>query len=241
MISSILTTGVPGTQLPSTTTSTSTGSATTAGSTSATNPALLSQNFNTFLTLLTTQLKNQDPLSPLDTNQFTQQLVSFSEVEQQINTNTNLQSLISLQQTSQAVAALPLVGSTIQYSSSTGALTKGQASFSYSLPSAATVATLNIVNSAGQTVLTGATDPTAGTHTFNWNGAMSNGNTAPDGIYTLAVSAAGANGQAITPTITSSGTVTGVSIQNNAATFSVEGIPVPMSELVSVQPASASN
>ena len=59
----------------------------------------LAGNFNTFLTLLTTQLQNQDPLDPLDTNQFTQQLVEFASVEQQVNMNTNLQTLISMQQT----------------------------------------------------------------------------------------------------------------------------------------------
>ena len=65
----------------------------------------LAGNFNTFLTLLTTQLQNQDPLDPLDTNQFTQQLVEFASVEQQVDMNTNLQTLISLQQTSEATSA----------------------------------------------------------------------------------------------------------------------------------------
>src|SRR6185437_4592382 len=95
------------------------------------------QNFNTFLTLLTTQLQNQDPLSPMDTNTFTQQLVSFSEVEQQIDTNNNLQSLIQLQTTNESIAALPLVGQQIQYSGATAPLEDGQAQFTYSLPSAA--------------------------------------------------------------------------------------------------------
>src|SRR6266852_7931029 len=95
----------------------------------STTGSTLAGNFQTFLTLLTTQLQNQDPLSPLDTNQFTQQLVSFSEVEQQINTNTNLQSLIAMQNTSQALSALPLVGQTINYSGATAPLANGKASF----------------------------------------------------------------------------------------------------------------
>src|SRR6185295_18957945 len=73
--------------------------------------ATIAQNFDTFLQLLTTQLQNKNPLDPLDTNQFTQQLVEFASVEQQINMNTNLQSLITMQQTSQATSALELVGS----------------------------------------------------------------------------------------------------------------------------------
>src|SRR5208282_1889249 len=82
----------------------------------------LAGNFNTFLQLLTTQLQNQNPLDPLDTNQFTQQLVEFASVEQQINTNTNLQSLINLQQTSEATSALQLVGSTVTISGNAATL-----------------------------------------------------------------------------------------------------------------------
>src|SRR5579863_6368314 len=167
-------TGVPGSQLPTNTAGPSTGSASTTG-TNGSNPAnssaLLSQNFNTFLTLLTTQLQNQDPLSPLDTNQFTQQLVSFSEVEQQINTNTNLQSLISLQQTSQALSALPLVGQTIQYNNATAPLSNGQASFGYTLPANVNQATLVVTDSNGQTqFVESAPSTAAGPQNFVWNG-----------------------------------------------------------------------
>src|SRR5579863_6146055 len=91
-------------------------SATSGSSSSGTSALSFTSNFNTFLTLLTTQLQNQDPLSPMDTNTFTQQLVSFSEVEQQINTNNNLQSLIQLQTANEGISALPLVGQTIDYS-----------------------------------------------------------------------------------------------------------------------------
>src|SRR6267142_4445505 len=73
----------------------------------------LSTNFNTFLTLLTTQLKNQDPLAPMDSNQFTQQLVQFSQVEQQINANKNLESLISLTKNQASVNAVSYLGKTL--------------------------------------------------------------------------------------------------------------------------------
>lgn len=243
-------TGVPGTQLPSTTTGLSNGNASTTGtganggsSGGTTNSsALLSQNFNTFLTLLTTQLQNQDPLSPLDTNQFTQQLVSFSEVEQQINTNTNLQSLISLQQTSQALSALPLVGQTIQYNNTTAPLSKGQASFSYTLPANVNQATLVITDSNGQTQFAEPAPSTAaGPQNFVWNGQTLNGNTAPAGNYTLSVSATDVRGNALSVPVTSTGVVSGISVQNNVATFNVNGISVPMSELVTVVPQSSSN
>src|SRR5580700_11949070 len=82
----------------------------------------LAGNFNTFLGLLTTQLQNQDPMSPMDTNQFTQQLVEFASVEQQMNTNTNLQTLVSLQQTAQDSQALNFVGQTVTVNGATATL-----------------------------------------------------------------------------------------------------------------------
>jgi flagellar basal-body rod modification protein FlgD len=201
-------------------------------------PALLTQNFNTFLTLLTTQLKNQDPLSPLDTNQFTQQLVSFSQVEQAIDTNKNLQTLISLQNSSQTVSALPLVGRTIEYADSTAPLANGQASFSYTLPSNAAAAALTVVDANGKTVFSQPAVTAAGRHAFTWNGTTSAGSTAPDGAYALKVVAADAAGQSIAATVTALGRVDGVSVVDNVATFDVGGVKVPMSELLTIQPAS---
>src|SRR6201991_5060364 len=101
--------------------------------------ATLAGNFQTFLTLLTTQLQNQNPLDPLDTNQFTQQLVEFASVEQQLKTNDQLSSLVSLQQTTQATQALGFVGKTAVVSGNTTALTNSQASWELDIPSASTV------------------------------------------------------------------------------------------------------
>src|SRR5271169_6527884 len=101
----------------------------------------LAGNFDTFLQLLTTQLQNQDPLDPLDTNEFTQQLVEFASVEQQINMNTNLQTLISMQQTSEATSALQFLGTNVTVSGSTATLsnaTGSPATWTFSSPSPAT-------------------------------------------------------------------------------------------------------
>src|SRR5581483_4459363 len=93
----------------------STGSTGSTGSSSNPTNALqdLSGNYQNFLTLLTTQLQNQDPLSPMDTSQFTQQLVEFSSVEQQINTNSKLDQMIGLQSTANAYGAVGFVGTTV--------------------------------------------------------------------------------------------------------------------------------
>src|ERR1700757_5369758 len=102
-----------------------------AAATNASAAQQLAGNFNTFLQLLTTQLQNQNPLDPLDTNQFTQQLVEFASVEQQINMNTNLQTLVSLQQTEQSTEALKFVGQTVTVSGSTAPLTNSQARWTF--------------------------------------------------------------------------------------------------------------
>jgi flagellar basal-body rod modification protein FlgD len=220
------------------------GSSTAASISSASNPsgsaansaAGLTQNFNTFLTLLTTQLQNQDPLSPLDTNQFTQQLVSFSQVEQQINTNSNLQQLIALQGAGESISALPLVGQNIEYNSSTAPLTNGQANFVYNLPSATSSTALTVADANGNIVYTQPGETSTGTHVFNWNGQTNAGVQLPDGNYTLQIQAVGAAGTAVTPSIASIGTVQAVGVENGTATFTVNGMAVPLSELVTVNP-----
>ena len=202
-------------------------------------------NFNTFLTMLTTQLKHQDPLSPTDTSQFTQQLVSFSEVEQQINTNKNLQQLIQLQNTNQAIAATPLVGQTIEYNSATAPLVSGQAGFSYTLPSAASSVNLTIKDANGQVVFSTTGKTAAGKHDFVWDGKTSAGVQTPNGgQYTLQVVAADTGKNAMTATVNSFGVVDGVNINNNStgtsssggATLDVAGVTVPLSELIAINP-----
>jgi flagellar basal-body rod modification protein FlgD len=141
-------------------------------------------NFQSFLQLLTTQLQNQNPLDPLDTNQFTQQLVEFAQVEQQLNTNSSLQTLVSLQQTAQSTQALSFVGKTAVVKGDTNALVNSQAVWELNIPSASNV-TVNITNSSGQTVFTGKFAVNAGNNQpFVWNGKDNDGKQLPDGTAT---------------------------------------------------------
>jgi flagellar basal-body rod modification protein FlgD len=210
--------------------------ASAASTTNTTTTNGLNQDFNTFLTLLTTQLQNQDPLSPLDTNQFTQQLVSFSGVEQQINTNKNLTQLISLQSASQTISSLPLVGQSIEYNEPTAPLAGGKATYVYTLPADASATTLTVKDANGKTVYSEKGETDAGTYVFNWDGKTSDGTQMPDGNYTLQVQAATANNTAITANIASIGTVAGVGVVDGQATFTIAGRSVPMSELVTINP-----
>ena len=154
-------------------------------------------NFQTFLTLLTTQLKNQNPLDPLDTNQFTSQLVQFAQVEQQLKQNDQLATLVSLQKTAQSTAALEFVGQTVSVDGATAPLQNGAATWDLTVPKPAT-ATVNIKSATGQTVYTTDTTMNAGRQTFTWDGRDASGVQWPSGNYTIAISAKDANGQAVT-------------------------------------------
>src|SRR5499427_11109056 len=112
------------------TTAQSSSSSSSSSSLSSTTGDTLAGNFQTFLTLLTTQLQNQNPLDPLDTNQFTQQLVMFAQVEQQLKSNDELSTLVSLEKSAQATTALAYVGQTVAVNGQTAALAGGQAVWS---------------------------------------------------------------------------------------------------------------
>jgi flagellar basal-body rod modification protein FlgD len=170
----------------------------------------LADNFSTFLTLLTSQLQNQDPLSPMDSTQFTQQLVQFSQVEQQIKTNQNLEGLAQQYQAASAGAALSYLGRSAVLEGDTAALSNGQASWSYTLPNTAGTVRLEVRDSANRTLYSANGDLGAGTHVFSWDGTDSNGNTVPAGDYKLVVTATDANGNAITPTLMTTEVIRGV-------------------------------
>jgi flagellar basal-body rod modification protein FlgD len=196
--------------------------------------AQLSGNFSTFLTLLTTQLKNQDPTSPMDSNQFTQQLVEFSQVEQQINTNTNLQTLIT-QGTSQSGAyATSYLGKTVTVTGGLGSLTDGEASWNYNLGAAASSTALTVTDANGNVVYNGAGSTTAGNNTFTWNGEDNNGNQLPDGSYTLAVNAT-ANGASVTTSVSSVGQVSEVNMTSGTPQLVIGSMNVGLSSIGNVQ------
>src|SRR5580658_10787126 len=140
-------------------------------------------NFQSFLQLLTTQLQNQNPLSPLDTNQFTQQLVEFAGVQQQLNTNDSLATLVSLQQTAQSTQALGFVGKTAVVTGGTAALSDSSAAWQLDIPTNSTM-NITITNSSGATVFSNNYEATAGNNQpFTWNGQGSDGTQLPDGNY----------------------------------------------------------
>jgi len=193
---------------------------TAAAAASAVGAPTITQNFDKFLQLLTTQLKNQNPLDPLDTNQFTQQLVQFAQVEQQINMNQSLSALIALQTATQASAAMGFLGSTVVVNGDTSALTVGKATWSFSADRPAT-ATVNIKNASGEVVFTETRTISAGRQDYTWNGRGTNGLAMPDGNYTISITAKDATGQSVAVATEVEGVVDGVDLSQNPPVLKV--------------------
>lgn len=183
-----------------------------ASSTSASATALsqLTGNLDSFLTLLTTQLKNQDPLDPLDTEKFTSQLVEFASVEQSIQTNKHLEMLISLQSAADRDGALAMLGKSIVVDGGKAAKSGAGATWTYEAPRSASSIQLTVLDAAGMPIGRFEGDARAGTHDFAWNGKRADGTDAADGIYTLVASAKDAAGAALAVGVSSRTTVTGV-------------------------------
>ena len=153
---------------------------TTTASTSSTG---LADNFQTFLTLLTTQLQNQNPLDPLDTNQFTQQLVQFAGVEQQLKSNDQLKALIAIEKSAQSTQALIYVGNTVAVDGSTQKF-NGSATWNLKADKSTTAA-ITITNSTGQTVYSGNFALTDKQASFVWDGKGNDGTQWPAGTYKM--------------------------------------------------------
>lgn len=177
------------------------------GGKTETSASKLNSDFSFFLKMLTTQLKNQDPTEPMDVSQMTQQIAQYSGVEQQIKTNTMLESLIKGNKQSQLSTAVSYIGKEIETSGNTGVLNYaqsgdkvyGQAVFSYMLPAGAQNARITISNSNGQAVFQGDGTLKNGRNVVVWDGKNSfNGNAMPAGNYTVKVTAKNAKGEDIT-------------------------------------------
>jgi len=209
-------------------------SSTTPSSTSTNSPDAMSQlssNFSTFLTLLTTQLKNQDPTSPMDSNQFTQQLVMYSQVEQQINTNDNLKTLIGQGTTSAAAMAGTYLGKKVSITNGNASLTSGTANWTYNLDTASATTQLAITDARGNTVFTTTGQTTAGNHSFTWNGKDLNGNQLADGTYKLTVTAADSASNKVTSSVASAGTISQIDMTSGTPQLVVGNMELGLGDI----------
>ncbi len=203
---------------------------------STTSRTSLANDLGSFLTLLTAQLKNQNPLSPMDSTEFTNQLVQFAGVEQQINANKNLETLTGLSQTSIGATAVSYLGKEVQAKSTTLPLQDGAAKYTYTLPSDASDCLIVIKDSEGSAVKTVTGSKTAGTYHMTWDGKNSYGEQLDDGAYTLEVQATETHGKTIDNIYTTVfGKVTAIANDGDDVLIAAGPVLFGMSYIISVR------
>lgn len=194
-----------------------------------------------FLQLLVAKLSNQDPLDPVQDEDFAAQLAQYSSLEQLSNMNESLTQSIQwsylLSQTISNTMATSLIGKTVRADSSDVVLeTDGAADLAIDLDRAATELTITITNASGETVRTITVKGLdAGDHVINWDGANAGGGRCPSGVYTVTLSAVDGNGNAFTPSSIVEGTVSKVTYQDGVALLSINGQNIPLSSVIEVK------
>lgn len=206
----------------------------TAAPSTGTDPlASLTANMNDFLSLLMTQLRNQDPTSPMDTNQFTTQLVQFASVEQQVNINTGVQSLIQLAQSNNVLQASALIGKTVTATSTQLSLQNGVGNVQFDTPAAEPV-TIKVTGSGGGILAQVSLTSSAGPNSWTWDGTGSNGQKLPDGAYDVSILGGVAGTKPVAIPFTVTGAATGVANQNGAEQVRIGALTLPVSDIQSV-------
>ena len=213
------------------TSSTATGTAASRGDSSA-----IANTFDNFLQLLTKQLQNQDPLSPMDATQFTSQLVQFSTVEQAIRSNTKLDRLVEVISSSAQTSALQYIDSTVDTDTRVARLPQqGEATFAYSLSKAAKEVRIAVLDADGNVVRETVGNRAAGANSFAWDGKGSDGGREPAGIYRIEITAVDDAGGAIPVETRASGTVTGVSTVDGRLTLTIGSASIPVEAVTAVR------
>ncbi len=218
------------------------GSSSSSGSTAGLNGSSgsLAGNFDTFLNMLVTQLKNQNPLDPLDTNAFTQQLVQFSGVEQQLKTNEFLSAMMQATQSGSNSQAVSYVGKMVTADGTTSQLSNGAATWHFALPKAANI-TATVYDAKGNVVFTKQGSVAQGESVFTWDGVGSDGKTKPDGAYTIKVSAKDSDGKTVAVSTQMSGEVTGVDFTGTEPVLLLGTGRVTLSSVLKVESKSSSS
>ena len=213
------------------TTATTTTTAATTTSSSSSSGLTSSQ----FLSLLVTELQNQNPLEPTNSTDFINQLTSYANFEQQQTLNTNMSTLVSSLNSLLTLNSSNYIGQTVTAKADTGTLQDGKIAFGYSLDSAASNVTLTVKDSSGNTVWSGSGTTTAGTNSFTWDGTTTDGTQLTDGgQYTLNVTATDSTGQSVYGYTTVSGKVTSIDNSTGTPMLKIGNTSVSTSNVIGV-------
>lgn len=202
--------------------STSTSTTQTARSTS------LGQDFDNFLLLLTTQLQNQDPTAPMDADKFTSQLVQFSAIEQQMETNTKLSSLVGLLSSSATTEALQFIGAEVTIDGSVMHADKLGGQTFYQLPSEAKSVSVRVFDKDDKVVHTASGKTGAGPQTFVWDGTRTDGGKIEAGNYRVEITAVDAAGKPIDVDTLRTAVVDSVDTETDGLFLNIGNLSVPV-------------
>ncbi|MBY0509769.1 MAG: flagellar hook assembly protein FlgD [Rhodospirillaceae bacterium] len=197
----------------------------------------LAKDLDSFLQLLTSQLKNQDPLSPMDSTEFTNQLTQFAQVEQQINMNANLTNLIGLSQQSIVSNAVNYIGKTIEGESNQVPLQNGVMKAAYGLTDDAKSVSVVVRDDTGNIVFSKVGQTTKGVHEFTWDGKDANGLQLDDGVYSLSITSVGGDDKPVDNYVTAFGKVTGVTTINGTTVLLLDKVGIPVDKVLSISAA----
>jgi flagellar basal-body rod modification protein FlgD len=202
--------------------------------------ARLADNFDTFLQILTTQLRNQNPLDPLDTNQFTQQLVQFSGVEQQLKTNQFLEAMMTSTQNANNSQAVSYIGKIVTAEGSKTELVEGKATWHFATAKAASI-TATVRDKDGNVVYTKTGTVKQGESVFTWDGIGSDGRKKPEGSYSVTIEGRDGDGKLVDVATQMTGEVTGIDFSGSEPVLIVGGAKVNLSSVLSVRQKTAAD
>jgi flagellar basal-body rod modification protein FlgD len=205
----------------------------TSGTDAAAQPSLIGADYNMFLKLLTVQMQNQDPLDPMDTSQYTQQLVQFSQVEQSMQQTSSLKDILARLSSQGVAQASSYIGREARFDSPVAGLGAAPATWTYVTTATPDSLKVTVTDADGDVVHEETLDPrTQGR--YSWDGTQDDGTKAADGAYTLAVTALDGNGQALPVTVNSVGIVKEVVTDGSNVILNVNGLRLPIDGLVAV-------
>lgn len=207
----------------------------TSSSALGTSRTTIADNFDTFLQILTTQLKHQNPLDPMDTNQFTQQLVQFTSVEQQLKTNEFLEALMLSNQAAVNTDAVSYIGKEVTAAGNKAELANGTAVWGFTAEATAADATVTIKDAQGNVVYTETGSLAKGEGKFIWDGRGSDNNIKPDGTYTISITAKNLSGNNVKVTTATTGIVSAVDFSGDVPVLTIGSSRIKLTDVTNVK------
>jgi flagellar basal-body rod modification protein FlgD len=211
------------------------GSSSGSGSKAGKASTSLTADFNSFLTMFTTQLRNQDPTKPVDSDQFASQIAQFTGVEQAVQTNSNLEQLIAMSTQGQINNMVGYIGRYVEANGNQTFLEADYAQFVYDLERQAETVTIKITDADGKLVFEGNGTKAAGRNEVLWDGKDNDGNKVPAGVYSFLVVAKDASQQTIASTTYTTGRVSALELKDGKMQLALNDLKLSPDQVLAVR------